>query len=181
MFIKLDYRRAEQKKCFHPPSLSSDKNAGKSVAWSTTLRECGRGCGAAGVRGKINAENEIHPLIMDGRGRGRRRRQRQIPTAEEGEREREVDHKRWREMSPTERKRDAQNGHPRRRLFRKHRKTDKNLRARMQTKIQSGLMTTLQYRISILQRGHFPRVTLSNVILSDEMVSSSSSRPPSPH
>ena len=91
MLIKLDYRRAEQKKCFHPPSLSSDKNAGKSVAWSTTLRECGRGCGAAGVRGKINAENETHPLIMDGRGRGgrgRRRRQRQIPTA--GERERET-------------------------------------------------------------------------------------------
>ena len=149
------------------------------MAWSTTLRECGRGCGAAGVRGKINAENEIHPLIMDGRGgRGRRRRQRQIPTA--GEREgNEVDHKRWREMSPTKRKRDAQNGHPRRRLLWKHRKTDKNLRARMQTKIQSGLMTTLQYRISILQRGHFPRVTLSNVILSEEMVSSS--KPPSPH
>ena len=107
MLIKLDYRRAEQKKCFHPPSLSSDKNAGKSVAWSTTLRECGRGCGAAGVRGKINAENEIHPLIMD--GRGRRRRQRQIPTEGTAEKrgKRSLSQKMERDESNGERERET--------------------------------------------------------------------------
>ena len=44
-------------------SLFPDKNAGKSVAWSTD---------SSFVRlGKINAENEIHPLIMEGRTGGR--------------------------------------------------------------------------------------------------------------
>ena len=108
--FKFDYICGPKRKCFL--SLSPDKNAGKSVAWSTD---------SPFVRlGKINAENEIHPLIMN-----RRTDASSVPPTSRrdgGGRSQKMERDERRERS------NAQNGRPRRRR-RGHRKAGKKNRS----------------------------------------------------
>ena len=109
--FKFDYICGPKRKCFVSLSLSPDKNAGKSVAWSTD---------SSFVRlGKINAENEIHPLIMEGRVDASSAPKPNPAATDE-------DHKRWREMRRERSNSNAQNGRPRRRR-RGHRKAGKKI------------------------------------------------------